>query len=487
MSRIRILNWQLWVAVLALLIVAIVAYSRRNIGVQLAPVRRGLNGSLRVDPANPRYFTDNSGQAIYLTGSHTWTNLIDSGFTDPPPRFDYPAYLDFLLAHNLNFFRLWAWEQTRQSPDSDTVPRGMEHIVFGMNPFARTGPGTANDGLPKFDVTRFDEDYFRRMREGVQAAGARGMYVSVMLFNGFSIEKKGGVKANPWRFHPFNAANNVNGMDGDMDHDGEGRETHTLAVPAVTRVQEAYVRKVIDTVGDLDNVLYEISNESRPESRDWQYHMIRFIKAYEATKSKQHPVGMTVEYPDGKNSDVLASPADWVSLNGDLEKPTVADGTKVILDDTDHLCGVCGSVSWVWKSFLSGRNPILMDPYNSDKVLGPLRGINVHDRKWEDIRKNLGYTLTYANRVNLTSMVPHPDLSSTSYCLANPTGDSASYLVFVPVGKSASVDVGAAGVFSVEWLNTATGRVIAGGTVNGGGTRTLKPPFRSDSVLFLHR
>ena len=29
-------------------------------------------GPLRVHPANGRYFTDASGRAIYLTGSHTW-------------------------------------------------------------------------------------------------------------------------------------------------------------------------------------------------------------------------------------------------------------------------------------------------------------------------------------------------------------------------------------------------------------------------------
>ena len=31
-------------------------------------------GPLRRHPSNPRYFTDGSGKAIYLTGSHTWSN-----------------------------------------------------------------------------------------------------------------------------------------------------------------------------------------------------------------------------------------------------------------------------------------------------------------------------------------------------------------------------------------------------------------------------
>ena len=35
------------------------------------------------------------------------------------------------------------------------------------------------------------------------------------------------------------------------------------------------MRKVVDTVNDLDNVLYEISNESPGNSQDRQYHMIK--------------------------------------------------------------------------------------------------------------------------------------------------------------------------------------------------------------------
>ena len=42
-------------------------------------------GPLRVHPQNPRYFTDGttnadgSLKAVFLTGSHTWSNLQDIG------------------------------------------------------------------------------------------------------------------------------------------------------------------------------------------------------------------------------------------------------------------------------------------------------------------------------------------------------------------------------------------------------------------------
>jgi hypothetical protein len=33
------------------------------------------HGPLRLNPATPRYFTDDTGRASCLTGSHTWANL----------------------------------------------------------------------------------------------------------------------------------------------------------------------------------------------------------------------------------------------------------------------------------------------------------------------------------------------------------------------------------------------------------------------------
>jgi hypothetical protein len=68
---------------------------------------------LRVLAANPRYFTDGSGRAIYLTGFHTRCSLQDMGDTDPPPAFDYPALLDDVTKHGHNFMRLWMFEQAR--------------------------------------------------------------------------------------------------------------------------------------------------------------------------------------------------------------------------------------------------------------------------------------------------------------------------------------------------------------------------------------
>ena len=435
-------------------------------------------GPLHVSAANPRYFADPTGRIVYLTGSHYWKNVQDDGPTNPPPAFDNSAYLDFLQQHNHNFTRLWLQEQARWSDEVS-----YSHW-FSPTLYVRTGPGTGADGGLKFDLTKLNPAYFARLRQRVIDAGSRGIYVSVMLFNGWSVEMKpGNANANPWLAHAFNSSNNINGVNGDTNGDASGRETQTLAIPAITGLQETYVKAVVDAVNDQNNVLFEISNESDPSGNAWQYHMINFLRSYEATKPKQHPIGMTIPWP-GSNSDVLNSPADWVSMNGDATSPIVADGKKVSLSDTDHLCGICGDVSWVWKSMLQGHNVLLMDGYdNSPGVSDP--AYHPDDPKWEAIRRNMGYARSYAMRMDLSHALPRGDLASSNYCLAVV---GSEYLVLVPTGGSVSVDLsGASGTRTVEWFNPSNGETASGGTVTGGHSVSLSPPFSGIAVVYIHR
>jgi hypothetical protein len=438
-------------------------------------------GPLRVSSSNPRYFEDVNGDIVYLAGSHTWLNLHDGVLTDPPPEFDYTAWLDFLQAHDHNFVRLWAWEQ------ATWVVMAPARWNFGSRRYLRTGPGNALDGKPKFDLTKLDQQYFDRLHQRVVEAGQRGIWVSVMLFNGWSVDfPKGDVgEANPWRGHPYNAANNINGIDGDVNGDNSGSETHELVNASVTQLQEAFVRKLIDTVNDLDNVLYEISNESHAGSLQWQQHMIDLIRSYEAGKPKQHPVGLTVPWPNGQNSTMLASDADWVSLNGDLTDPPAANGTKVIISDTDHLCGICGSRQWVWKSFTRGENPVFMDRYID---VYDILDYDLNNPQDVSLRLNLGYTRTYADRMNLGNMVPRGGLSSTGYCLASTAGPDAEYLVYSPNGGQFTVDLSETPFeLSVEWFNPEDGTASTGPPVLGGSSgQVFQAPFSTeDAVLYL--
>jgi Family of unknown function (DUF6298) len=478
-------------------------------GITTLQAQQTFNGPLKLSTKNPRYFSDQTGKIVYLTGSHTWANLQEIQMKGGKT-FDYTAYLDMMQQNGHNFMRMWMFEQPLMgSWTGDT-------ISFDPLPFARTGPGLAKDGKPKFDLTKFNRVYFERLRNRIIAAGEKNIYVSVMLFQGWCLDRTDFKTGNPFPFLPYNAANNINRIsvpETIEDYDDKP-SLHSLKISAaMLAVQEAYVKKVIEVVNDLDNVLYEIINEGG--ATDWQYHMIRFIKQTETRMPKQHPVGMTHRGDKLQhNQDLFNSPADWISPNaepftwkmGDSTvtssfklDPPAADGKKVVLPDTDHLWGHGGNYKWVWKCFLRGLNPILMDPWDpmagiedEKKTTGWIYdegGITKDDRNYPEfalIRQNMGYARKLSERIALANMVPRSELSSTRYCLADAGNE---YLVYFPESTIEKVDLrNAKGEYEVEWFIPLMNLTFKGPrTITGGDFVKMQPPTSLDAVLYLKK
>jgi hypothetical protein len=179
-------------------------------------------------------------------------------------------------------------------------------------------------------------------------------------------------------------------------------------------------------------------------------------------------------------ASLLESPADWASpgrRDGYGEDPPAWDGKKVSLLDTDHIWGVGGNPAWVWKSFLRGHNPIFMDPYDG-AVLG-----KPGDPRWEPVRRAMGQTRRFAERVNLTEMAPCGELASPGYCLARP---GVEYLVYQPrKGEGFSVEL-KAGTYRYEWFDPTKGAPAGSGEIkSSGGAEPFKAPFAADAALYL--
>jgi hypothetical protein len=485
------------------------------------PEKKTAAGPLMVSELNPRYFavvSENvAGKVIYLTGSHINNNLQDGmgpgkNCSKNPERFDYEAYLKFLKDHGHNFIRLWRWEQFRGQLITADI-----HLCMSPQPWLRTGPGEAKDGKPKFDLTKFDENYFDRLRNRIIRAGKEGIYVSAMLFEGFSLH----LTATPDNIegHPFHALNNTNhiGIESIIDY-----QVFPID-PRIQELQENYIRKFVDTVQDLPNVLYEVSNESSGDkadavtmpdgstidtpigdSTDWQCWVVNFIKDYEQQMDYQkHPVGMTYQYPVADqlkaNDRLWSGPADWVSPGFDegkntkptesrwLIEPPVNEGKKIVISDTDHYAPMGSDPAWAWKSFMRGHHPILYD-------LGILGGFNPPDpsagnpayNSLEPTRYAMGDTLKYAQNITLAEMRPFGALSSTDYVLAS---RGKEYLVFNPDPKAESLKLAIEpGVYAVEWYGinsrktSETGKLV----VDKITSVELKSPFDPSEQVVVH-
>jgi hypothetical protein len=317
-------------------------------------------------------------------------------------------------------------------------------------PWARTGPGSAADGKPRFDLSRLDQAYFDRLRGRVEAARARGIYVSVMLFDGFALH----LSRTPdnVRGHPFHAGNNVN--------------------------------------------------------TGWQYWVIGVVRRYEQESGHgAHPIGMTMQYPvpdERKVNEVLFdSPADWISPGFDeptapgefpgaaasgrwLTDPPANDGRKVILSDTDHYSPMGSDALWAWRSFLRGHNPLLYDlgifggprPSEQSEAAVPYESL-------EPARLAMGDTLALAGRVALIEMEPRGELASTGYLLASRTG--AEFIVLQPeAGQELTVRL-PSGRYELEWFLLPDRQTVPAGTitVDAVGSVAFTPPSSGPCVLYL--
>jgi hypothetical protein len=399
-----------------------------------------------------------------------------------------------LVEHNHNFTLLWATELPvfRGLPTTAGSP---PDFTVSPLPWERTGPGNASDGKPKFDLTRFHQAYFDRLRGRVEQLNAAGIYAGVYLFSGEWLLR--------FRFsadgYPFTGSNNVNGID-----DGGGTSSVTMTAPnAITAIQDVYVKKVIDTLNDLPNVLWMTSQEAPPNSTWWNNRLITLARSYEAGKPLQHPIGYGV-LADSNDSTIVNSDADWIAPGARISSTTSCGSghpsCKVNINDSDHsYFGMWNDSpqvnrNYFWINFTNGNQTLFMDPYvvhypreKRNLCPSPTNGIGSGpDTRWDNVRDTMGFIRGYAERINLGAMTARGNLSSTGHALANLNPTNAEFLVYAPSGGSFSVDLSSnSGQFAVEWMNPATGAKLAGATVSGGATKTFKPPFSGDAVLYL--
>jgi hypothetical protein len=446
---------------------------------------------------NPRYFQDAKGRALILAGSHTWNNLQDWGTNGMAQPFDFTGYVNFLVQHGHNFTLLWQVEEAKFC-GLPTLASNSPAITSAPLPWARTGPGNADDGGLKFDLTKFDQTFFDRMRSRVSQLNAAGIFVGVYMFTGefLNVYRCPGSDG-----YPLTGANNVNSVDAGG---GDGAYEMT-ATNGVTAVQDAMADKMVDTLNDLPNVLWIVSEEASANTYWWQNHIIAHVRAYEAKKPKQHPIGLGAV---GQDSQLYNTDADWVAPFAEIS-PSMTCGTgtpkcKVNLNDSDHsYFGMWNNTvqqnrNYAWENFVRGNQVAFMDPYlvyypreNRNNCSSPKNGIcSAVDTRYDNFRDNLGYILAYSRKLNLKAAEPSTTLCYPHTCLGQTPAVGTELLVYASEGGTITVDLSKSTgrTMSFEWFNPVTGKVVMNGTVPGGNVKqTFTPPagLTADSVLYI--
>lgn len=439
-----------------------------------------INGVLGTNGVNPRYFTNNSGP-VFLAGSHCWNNLMT--FSEYGP-WTNALYLHLLTTNNMNHIRLWGIEN-HWMPFPTILGGQVTPPIY-----QRTGPGNAADGGLKYDLTLLNQTYFDTLRNRCTNAANSNIYVSVMLFEGWWVVGHPGGYTNT----PYAAGNNIQ-ASGASEND-----TYRLGANATTlAAQERYVIKAIDTLNDLDNVLWEIMNEAPTNTAAWQWHMINLIKTNEATRAKQHLVGISCVPWSNPNIQLTLNPpsgADYVcpsliDTGIDWTNDPVTYATNIFLMDTDH--NSTGKnfhdPQWPWKAMTRGSAGVIaMDRL---AILGSFPpSLSPDNAQQPQFRRALGQAKAFADRTPLLSMMPSNTLANSKYCLAHTAGDH--YLVYQNTnGANIVVTPAVAQGFEFEWFNpTTTGLGTRTGITNlPASASTFTPPesHTADSLLYLRK
>jgi hypothetical protein len=478
--------------------------AKESIGKKSSAMQMPISGPLKASK-NPNYFQDTNGKTLILCGSHSWNTLQDWGSNGSIQKLDFDAFVRFLNKHNHNFTLIWSTELPKFHgfPTTDTSPPDITVTPF---PWLRTGPGVATDGGLKFDLTKFNQEYFDRLRGRVQALGNAGIYAGVYVFSGEWLLRFRSATDG----YPFSGNNNVNGVDD--GYKGGSVESAVAATTmnttnAITEFQDTYVKKLINTLNDLPNVLWIVSQEASENSTWWNDHLISFVRAYEKGMPYQHPIGLGGLDNSLTDRDIYNNDADWVAPWGRIS-PSRSCGTgkpacKVNINDSDHSYWEIWkdtpqkNRNYVWQNFANGNQVAFMDPYvvsytrqGRNMVDAPINGIgHAPDARWDNFRDNLGYILKYSQKMNLTKILPQQVLSSTGYCIAQTPATGAEYLVYASNGGPFTVDLSAMSnkrKLAVEWFNPSTGTTMSQSPIAAGSSsQSFSPPFEGDAVLYL--
>jgi len=431
-----------------ILTTALLAFNRFAKAEQAAPIS--------LNPVNPHYLLFR-GKPVFLLGSTEHYGAVMNR------DFDYAKYLQTIHQQGMGVTRTFSGSY--MEPDGafnishNTLAPATEKLIA---PWARSQmPGYAKGGN-KFDLTKWDDDYFKRLSDFVSQASQRGIVVEMVLFCPYYEEAQ-------WKLSPLNAINNVNRI-GAISR----LKANTMENGNLLPIQEAMVHKIVTTLARFDNVYFEICNEPYfgGVTLDWQKHIAGVI--HEAERSLPHPHliaqnisngAKKIEQPDGLVSIFnfhYATPPDAVTMNYGLDRVIADDetGFKGTGDDIyrmeawDFLLAGGGIFDHLDYSFTAGHE-------DGTFALPPKQpgGGGVALRRQFAILKAFLESFDFVHMKPDTHVVKGPlPKGVTDRALSEP---GKAYAIYVRGKEMTDLKLDLpAGNYRIEWINPVTGKTL---------------------------
>lgn len=455
---------------------------------------------LSLHPDNPHYFLYRGKPTVVVTSGEHYGAVLNLDF-------DYVKYLHTLSRDGLNGTRTWSGAYC-EPPAAFHIANNTLAPAAGrlVCPWARSDqPGYANGGN-KFDLSRWDAAYFRRLKHFIAEARKRHIIVELNLFCPF-------YEDSMWALSPMNSSNNINGI-------GAISRTNVYTLDkngGLLAVQDSMVRKLAAELQDFDNLYYEICNEPYfgGVTLEWQRHIAQTLRQAEGF-GPHHLISQNIanfrakiDQPDPAVSLFnfhYATPPETVALNYGLDKPIGENETgfrgtndsQYRMEGWDFMVVGGALFNNLDYSFTAGREDgTFVFPETQPGAGSPA------------LRRQFAFLKRLFERLNFIKMRPAPDIVTSELpqgasvrALIEPGKD---YLVYLRTGlgdwkdhsRKVQFNDGElslsmrlpAGTFVAEWLDPrGCASVGHSSFTHPGGARVLTvPAFQEDIALRVRR
>jgi len=455
----------------------------------VAPASSSQPKPISLHPDNSHYLLFRGKPTILITSGEHYGAVLNLDF-------DYVTYLDELKSHGLNLTRTFSGTY-REVPSSFGITDNTLAPKRYCSPWLRSSTPGAVDG-DKFDLTKWNDSYFNRLRDFVLQASGRGVVVEFVLFCPFYDD-------NLWNVNPMKYTNNINNI-GDCPR----TEVYTLKHQDLLKIHDAFVRKAVAELNSFDNLYFEICNEPYfgGVTEDWQAHIAQTIADAEKNLPNKHLIAQNiangVKKIDKPNSIVsifnfhYAVPPDTVAQNYHLNK-VIADDETGFRGKDDVTYRTEG-----WGFIIAGGAVYSSLDYSFTPAhpAGTLRDYKSPGGGSSELRDQLGILLRFMESFDFLRMSPNNNPIKGGWITAPLGGTPAqanatvrvlaesgkAYAIYINGGTEANLTLDIpAGNYTTEWLNTKTSKIDKTEklTHKGGNVTLRSPEYVEDIALRL--
>jgi hypothetical protein len=469
-----------WTLTTVLLVVLLVA--------GWAPTQPTGPAPLALHPDNPHYFLWDGRPTVLITSAEHYGAVINLDF-------DYRKYLGTLAADGLNYTRIFSGAYVEPQGafkiERNTLAPSAERFIA---PWPRSTPAADPASRPRFDLSRWNDAYFDRLKAFIAEAARHRIVVELTLFCPMYEEVQ-------WSLSPMNAANNVNGIGGVARN-----EVYTLDKdPALLAAQEALTRKLVTELNRFPNLFFEIINEPYfgGVTMAWQRRIADVMVDTERALPSKHLIAQNIANKSATIVDPhpavsifnfhYATPPDAVAANYALNKAIGDDetGFRGVQDEVYRTEGwdfiIAGGALYnnLDYSFAVGHEDGTF-VYPATQPGGGSRALRRQLKVLRDFIDGFDLRRTAPDNSIIRGGVP-PDGSARA--LVEREGAIAIYLRRKSAAPSTPLRVRIpSGQWRAQWIAPTSGSMVHMVELARGGEHDLMPPdYQTDIALRLQR